>query len=177
MMFGYVAEYKLRKTWFQDPRFKSVRKYDDHDRTRKGDLSIIYRDAEIRVEAKALQTHTVKRDGAGWKGAFQCDASDRRTIALPDGQEVTTTCLKVGDFDLLAVCLFAFGGTWRFAFAKNKDLPRSDFKKYPPGVRNQLIKTMIPVTWPLQPPFRDEPFELLDEIVLEMPRGGAGHRS
>jgi hypothetical protein len=39
-MLGYVAEYKLRKMYFSDPCFKNVHKSDDHDRKKKGDLTV-----------------------------------------------------------------------------------------------------------------------------------------
>jgi hypothetical protein len=45
-----------------------------------------------------------------------------------------TTNLVVGGFDLLAINLFEFGAEWRFAFAKNRDLPRSTFRKYTKGL-------------------------------------------
>lgn len=68
---------------------------------------------------------------------------------------------------MLAVNCYAFGGEWRFAFAKNKDLPTSNFKKYTEEQRKQLIASLVPVTWPPQPPFTDDPFTLLDELVEE----------
>ena len=42
-LFGFVAEYKLTKLYFSDPRIQSLRRYDDHDRTRPGDFGFIYR--------------------------------------------------------------------------------------------------------------------------------------
>ncbi len=39
-MLGYVAEYRLRKTWLSDPRITDLVKYDNHDRTRKGDITL-----------------------------------------------------------------------------------------------------------------------------------------
>jgi len=73
----------------------------------------------------------------------------------------------VGEFDLLAVNLFDFGEQWRFAFAKNADLPRSPSKKYTPEQRAYVLQTTPKISWPLKPPFRDEPFSLLDEMLLE----------
>ncbi len=61
---------------------------------------------------------------------FQCDASDKRLVKLPSGQEIETTCLVVGGFDLLAVNIFQFANQWKFAFAKNADLPRTTSRKY-----------------------------------------------
>jgi len=166
-MFGYVGEYKLRKTWFSDERINNLVKYDNHDRTRKGDLSFIYKGAPVTVEVKSLQTHSIRKVGSEYTGKFQCDASDRRRVTLPNRQKIETTCLVVDEFDLLAVNLFEFEQEWRFAFAKNTDLPRSRFPKYTPQQRKYLLATLMEATWPLKPPFEPEPFRLLDAIALE----------
>lgn len=169
-IFGYVSEYKRRKTWFADTRIIGLHKSDNHGRARKGDLTFTYRGVEITVEVKSLQTHSIRRRDDGCHGKFQCDASDRRRISLPSGETIETTCLAVGEFDLLAVNLFEFSGGWQFAFARNKDLPRSRFPKHTPEQRQHLLATLIDVTWPLQPPFEPEPFRLLDEIAAEKSR-------
>jgi hypothetical protein len=103
--------------------------------------------------------------GVHLTGRFQCDASDRRPVTLPDGSAVETVCLLAGEFDLLAINLFEFGQQWKFAFIKNSDLPRSGYKKYTDYQRQYLLQTTPKITWPLQPPYRDEPFALLNEIV------------
>jgi len=170
LLFGYVAEYKLRKTWFSDERISDSWKYDDHDRSRPSDLAVVYKGTEINIEVKSLQTATVKRDGDTWSGRFQCDASDRRSVRLPNGDELQTTCLLVGQFDLLAVNLFAFKDEWLFAFARNKDLPRSRYRGYTPEQREYLLATLVSASWPVQPPFEPEPFGLLEDIVREKSR-------
>ena len=55
-MMGYVSEYKLRQFVSTFEGVSNLKKYDDHDRTKKGDLSLMYRGKEIRIEAKSLQT-------------------------------------------------------------------------------------------------------------------------
>lgn len=105
-----------------------------------------------------------------YRGACQCDASDRREVTLPNGIMIQTTNLIVGEFDILAAGLFAFRGKWDFTFALNRDLPRSTHEKYPPKVRKHLLATLIPVTWPLRPPFVSDPFTLLDRLVAERQR-------
>jgi hypothetical protein len=165
-LFGFVAEYKLSKMFFTDRRIQSLRRYDDHDRTRPGDFGFIYRGMPINVSVKSLQTASVKVAAANtYSGSCQCDASDKREITLPNGDTLATTNLVVGGFDLLAVNIFHFGTEWRFAFARNSELPRSRAKKYTDVERSYLLATSIPLTWPLSAPFRDEPFTLLDEIV------------
>ena len=165
MVLGYLAELKLERLWLSDPRFSEVFKYDDHDRGHRGDRVAVYRGKEFIIESKSLQTATVQRTPEGWAGRAQVDASDRRQVSLPDGSTVTTTCLLRGEFDVLAVNLFAFGDEWRFAFAKNLDLPGSRYSRYTEYQRQHLLATMVEVSWPPQPPFRADLFELLDEMT------------
>jgi len=166
-MFGYVAEMKLRKMWFSGERITHAVKYDDHDRKKKGDLVVTYRDYSFIIESKSLQTNSIKTEELRFTGVAQCDASDRRVIELPDGSSVNTTCLLVGEFDLLAVNLFAFENEWRFVFAKNSDLPRSRFRKYTEIQREHLLASLVPVSWPSEPPMHNEPYKLFDEIIEE----------
>lgn len=167
MVFGYIGEYKLRKMLSSDSRVTNVLKPDNHYRGKKGDLIITYKDVEIAVEVKSLQTITIKKIDSNYIGKFQCDASDRRKVILPNGQSIETTCLLVGEFDLLAVNLFGFQQGWKFAFAKNEDLPRSKYHGYTSEQRQYLFATLMEVTWPLQSPFKSEPFQLLDEIIRD----------
>jgi hypothetical protein len=176
VLLGYIAEMKLRKIWFSTERITHAIKYDDHDRKKKGDLVITYNGRDFIVESKSLQTNSIVRKetptGIKYLGKAQCDASDRRIITLPDGSQVNTTCLLVGEFDLLAVNIFAFESTWRFIFAKNSDLPRSNYKKYTPEQRKHLLASLVSVAWLPEPPFYAEPFRLLDEIADERERKG-----
>ena len=164
ILVGYIAERKLCEMWFRD---MEIQRYDNHDRTRKGDRWLTYRGREISIEVKSLQTTHTRQVQGGWAGRFQVDASDRRPVTLPNGDVIETTCLVVGEFDLLAINLFDFGQEWRFAFVKNTDLPRSPSPRYTPEQRQCLLQTTPKITWPLQPPYRDEPFGLLDELALE----------
>lgn len=168
-MMGYVSESVLKKTHFTDERLKNVRKDDDHDRSKKGDLTFEYRGHEFKVEAKSLQTNSVKNENGLLFGKFQCDASDCRDILLPNNNTVNTTCLLVGEFDIVAVNLFAFNNEWKFAFAKNEDLPTVSrrSKKIGEDDKQYLLSTLIPITYPLQAPFVEDPFILLDELVEE----------
>ncbi len=167
LLLGYVAEYKLRKIWFSDDRIERAIKYDDHDRSRPSDLEVHYNGVPITIEVKSLQTASVQETDEGYQGKFQCDASDRRTVELPNGESMQTTCLVVGQFDLLAVNLFAFREQWDFAFIRNRDLPRSRYRRYTPEQRQYLLATLVGVTLPVQSPFESEPFRLIDEIARE----------
>ena len=177
---GYAAEMKCRRLWFDnDPRVTNVTKYDDHDRTKKGDIAFDYRGHTFTVEVKSLQTNSIKTDKHGVrKGNFQCDASDKRPVFFPDGSSVETTCLLVGEFDLLAVNLHAFYNKWVFAFAKNSELPRVSGKRgasktYKPQQIDALLATLMPMADPPITPYQMEPWSLLDELVAERERGAA----
>jgi hypothetical protein len=168
MMLGYVAEKKFHDLFLDHPEITEKGKDDDHDRSKKGDRRIVYKGKTLIIEVKSLQTAMVKNLGGDvWEGKSQVDGSDRRIIKFPDGSELNTTLLLKGEFDLLAVNCFAFGGSWRFVFAKNKDLPTSNYKKYTEEQRKQLIASLVPVKWPPQAPFTDNPFTLLDDLVDE----------
>lgn len=165
---GYIGEYKARAFFEGHNGIEHVKKYDDHDRTSKGDISFYYKGREFKVEVKSLQTNSVKQAGKdAWNGKFQCDASDKREIHLSNGHTVTTTCLAVGEFDIVAVSLYAFGDQWRFAFAKNVDLPHPGNRSRNIDVedREYLIKTSIDISWPLQAPFTTDVYSLLDDMV------------
>jgi hypothetical protein len=171
MLLGYVAEAKLRNILLADGRIVDVRKSDDHDRRKKGDLVVTYRDHQFKIESKSLQTNSIQRLSEGhYAGAVQCDASDRRMVRLPNGRGVETTCLLVGEFDILAANLFAFENKWEFSFALNRDLPRSSASKYTKYQRSNLLATLVPVTWPPEPPFTSDPFVLLDRLLQDRQR-------
>jgi transcriptional regulator with XRE-family HTH domain len=168
---GYLAESKLRELISKDTRISGLKKFDDHDRKNKHDLVIVYKNREYSIEVKSLQTSTVKvKEAENYEARFQCDASDKRKITLDDGQEVTTTCLRFGDFDIVAVNLFAFRGKWEFGFALNKDLPASAYAKYPEALRKNLIKSIIPITLPFNEPFVADISILLDRLHKERER-------
>lgn len=168
MVLGYVAETKFHDSFLDHPEITEVGKDDDHDRKKKGDRRIVYKGHTLTVEIKSLQTAMcVENSDGSWSGKSQVDGSDRRIVKFPDGSELNTTLLLRGEFDLLAVNCFAFGETWKFAFAKNSDLPTSTYRKYSPAQREQLIASLVPVSWPPQHPFTDDPFELLDELIDE----------
>lgn len=165
MILGYLAELKLEKLWLAGDDVSNVTKHDDHNRKKKGDRVVHYRGHEFIFESKSLQTAMNRRTEQGWTGKAQVDASDRRTVTLPDGNTISTTCLLKGEFDILAVNVFAFHDKWRFVFAKNTDLPSSRYKRYTDYQRRHLLATLVEVHWPPKPPFRMEPFTLMNEII------------
>ncbi len=167
MLFGYVAELKLREIISAFPGVRSLKKFDDHDRKKKGDLHIIYHQRVFSVESKSLQTRQIKFDVENqvWFGKAQVDASDSRIVILPSGKTLRTTLLLRGEFDILAVNCYEFSKQWQFQFARNRDLPCSSYKKYTLEEQCALISSLISVTWPPQPPFHSDLKSLLDEML------------
>lgn len=164
-MFGFVAEYKLKKEWLLRPGITNLVRPRSHDRKQKCDFLFDYQGMPVRVEVKCLDTPKVRCKDGIYTGTFQCNASDTTTVVLADGEKIVTNCLAVGGFDVLAVCLFAFGGTWRFAFAMNEELPRTTWAKYTEAQRAGLLKSAMKISWPLQAPFTDDLFAVLDRLV------------
>lgn len=172
-LIGYLAEKKLRQLLESDKRITIKGKPDDHDRKEKCDLIIQYKGKDFRFESKSLQTNNIKpstNPKYELTSTVQCDASDCRAITLPNGDTVVTTCLQYGGFDILAVNMFMFHQEWEFAFAINEDLPHSTYK----GGKKQtisddalqyLMKTSIPITYPIDTPFVSDPCMLLDELM------------
>jgi len=173
MVHGYLAEEKVKNMYFDHPDVTNIHSPDDHDRDKKADWIFDYEGERIYCEVKSLQSNHVERTDTegevGWKGKFQCDASDRRPVTLPNGEELETTCLVVNEFDLLAVNLFEFGKEWRFGFAKNEDLPRTPYSGYDEEVRKYLLKGTMDIQLPFEEdsPFEDEPWSLLEETISE----------
>lgn len=174
IMLGYVAEHKFQQLVEAHPHISSSKKHDDHDRSRKHDRAIIFKGMEFTIEVKSLQTNLIKKIDGRWTGRAQVDGSDRRIVKFPDGTELNTTLLLRGQFDILAVNCFAFESKWNFAFALNRDLPKSTFKKYTQAQRDGLIASLIPVTWPPEPPFVSDPFELVERLYLERSKPSRG---
>jgi hypothetical protein len=171
MVFGYVAEIKLRQLLEAHPAVSFVAKDDDHDRQRKGDVRVVYRDHEFKLESKSLQTHSIRRLPDGTLSAkTQVDGSDRRKVKFADGTTLETTLLLPGEFDVLAVNCFAFANQWFWVFAANRDLPRSTYRKYTPAQQAGLLASLVTVTQLPTGIFTDDLFALLDALI----EGGHG---
>jgi len=170
LLFGFVAEYKLRKMWLNRRVIENLTRPRSHDRTLKCDFRFDYKMQDVKLEVKCLDTPKVRFKDGTYKGTFQCNASDTTEVTLPNGETVSTNCLLVGGFDVLAVCLFAFGETWRFAFALNHELPHTTWRGYTPTQQRYLLKSAMPISWSLEPPYVRDLFTLLDRLVAERMR-------
>lgn len=167
MVLGYAAESKFRTLHLNQRTDIQSLKDDDHDRTKKGDRRLRYKGHDIVVEIKSLQTNTVEFDERSgiWRGKAQVDGSDRRTVEFSDGSTLETTLLRKGEFDILAINCFAFGDTWRFAFALNEDLAECCYRGYSSEHRSELISSLQKVTWPPREPFTDDFDAILERAV------------
>lgn len=98
-------------------------------------------------------------------------------MTFPNGKKLNTTLLLRGGFDILAVNCFSFENQWNFAFALNRDLPHSTFRGYTKAQRALLIASLIPVTWPPEPPFVDDLFPLVERLYRERHTASSGTSS
>jgi hypothetical protein len=168
MVFGYVAEIKLRELLEANSDVSFVTKDNDHNRKQKGDLRIVFKGHEFVLESKSLQTNSIKQfpDGS-WRGKTQVDGSDRRTVKFADGSSLETTLLLLGEFDVLAVNCFAFENCWFWLFARNYDLPHSSFSRYTPTQQAGLLASLVEVTKPAKGIFTTDLFGLLDSMIAD----------
>ena len=169
MLFGYVAELKLKEIILSFPEVSFTRKYDDHNRKKKGDLYVIYKEKAFNIESESLQSSSIKyiEGSQKWLGKAQVDASDRKTVYLPNGENLNTTLLLRGEFDVLVVNCYGFEDKWKFIFARNLDLPGTIYRKYSQEAKKALIASLITVTCPPEFPFYYDLRVLLDEMIDE----------
>lgn len=168
MVYGYVAEAAF-KAFLDNLGITKHFKPDDHKKT-KSDRTIDHNGRRYTVQLKSLQTNALREVEPGvFAGKVQNDASDKRKIQLPDGAFIETTCYKVGEYDVLGVSLQPFTGTWRFAFKKNKNLKRSNFRGYPAAVQQMLLATLEDIVFPLSDDWTEDLFSLLDDPELGTP--------
>ena len=163
---GYQAEYMCRREIARQLGINEFSKYDDHDRSKHGDIWFTYNGKEYSVECKCLQTAYVKYDSQNdtWTGKYQCDGSDATDIKLPNGHTVNTVSYPFGMFDIVAVGLFAFGNKWSFAFIKSGDLDKRRYtarSKIAAEDCPYFIKTMQDICLPLKAPYTSQIVELL----------------
>jgi hypothetical protein len=181
-IYGYVAEERLREMFLEDDdRVKLLRSPEDQDDDDKGDWAFQWRGEPMKIEVKSLQTHTIEEvdtsqetltEGEGepvsYRAGFHLKGtSDQRTVEH-EGEEYETTLMNVekSDVDIMAVNLYKLKDEWDFAFIKVKDLPRSR-GNYPDGLKQQLAKSLIRLTVPLEEPFTTDIYGLMDEVLEE----------
>lgn len=167
MILGYIAEEMFERHILEPmSEIEEIVKHDDHDRKKnKSDRSFAYKSRTYSVQLKSLQTNSITYDNLGERleANIQNDASDSRKITLPSGKVIITTCYKRGEYDILAVPLFPFTGTWDFAYKWNVECRSSSFKGYDEEDRNELLATTEKIYWPLDDKWSSSLIEFLDK--------------
>lgn len=175
MILGYIAEEMFEKHLPQRyPVIQSnqIQKHDDHDRElNKSDRTVTYNGRMYRIQLKSIQTNSICRNALTklLQADVQNDASDARTIMLPNGSTVITTCYACGDYDVLAVPLFPFTGDWNFAYKRNRDCRICNSKKYSEDDAKYLLATTEKITWPLSDDWHTNLLPLLDDSIGIIP--------
>lgn len=152
MIAGNIAELKFLQHLRTFKVFSDFYKPDDHNRAEnKIDLCFKYNGRRVTVQLKSIQTNSIKWDANDncLKCNVQNDGSDKRDIRLPNGNVVSTTNYKFGDYDILAVPLFPFTGKWDFVYLPNSKCTPTTSKKYSEADRRYLIRTVEHLTYPL----------------------------
>jgi hypothetical protein len=153
MILGYIAEEMFEKYLpGKYPGVSDIEKHDDHNREEnKSDRTITYCGRRYGIQLKSVQTNSISFCPVvgGLYATVQNDASDARTIKLPNGSTVVTTCYARGEYDILAVPLFPFTGKWEFAYKLNADCRECESSKYTVADRVHLLATTESITYPL----------------------------
>lgn len=163
MVYGFLAEIELAH-WLDGIGIPIETHIvdDDHAKT-KSDRTIPYNGKQYTIQVKSMQTASIKEPFPGqFTASIQCDGSDKREVELPNGNRVLTTNYVAGEFMVLATSLQPFTGRWEFAFRLNSTLDRTTYWKYAEDDRQYLLKTMVPITWPLEGPWTNDLLALLD---------------
>jgi len=180
-IYGYVAEERLREMYLEDDdRIENIRSPDDQDVGDKGDWAFRWRGEPMKIEVKSLQTHTIKEidseqqtlssddEPVRYRAGFHLKGSSDQRTEVYEGDEYQTTLMNIekSDVDIMAVNLYKIKDEWDFAFLKVEDLPRSK-GNYPEGLREQLARSQTRLTIPLQEPFTDDLYGLMDAVLEE----------
>lgn len=171
MILGYIAEEMFEKYIPLKYGFinsEDIESHDDHDRRfNKSDRTIRVKNRLYRVQLKSIQTNSIKRnlETGLLQADVQNDASDSRSITLPTGNTVITTCYAKGDYDILAVPLFPFTGEWSYAYKRNIDCRITSSNKYSIEDSNYLLSTTEIITWPLTDEWHVDLSKLLNDQI------------
>ncbi len=150
MVYGYVAEYEFTQYLTNVLGITEYTRDDDHKKT-KSDLNFVYNKKLYTVQVKCLQTTLIRPiENGRFYAVAQNDASDRRTVTLPNGDVIETTCYVAGEYDILVSTVQPFTGEWKFIFKKNKDLRRSTFRGYTEEQRKYILASQEVIIYPIE---------------------------
>lgn len=171
MILGYIAEEMFEKhipERYHMILAEHIEKHDDHNREiNKSDRTITYNKRRYGIQLKSMQTNSIGRNIASnlLQADVQNDASDARAVKLTDGTILITTCYLRGEYDILAVPLFPFTGTWEYAYKRNVDCRSSTSKKYSEFQAKHLLSSTEKITWPLSNDWHTNLIDLLDDSI------------
>lgn len=150
---GYYAEEKLQEYLDSIVEISGIYKPGDtHPTQNKWDRTFLYKGIRYSVQVKSPATGSIQTDldSGNLVATVHNDASDKRLITLPNGQDVQTCCYLKGEYDLLAVPLYLFEGLWRFGFKWNKDCRLTKSKNLTEEQRFYLLSTTEDIEYPIQ---------------------------
>jgi hypothetical protein len=133
---GKVAELLLKKDHLDplvDAGILGAVTWHDSDGEPDFELQLRGRPAPLRLECKNVRSGPLPRRGG--QAAMRIEI--QKTRNSKDGSN--TRSYRLGQFELLAACLFNQTGRWEYLFARAIDLARG-------GDSPDLLKTMQPVT-------------------------------
>lgn len=171
MILGYIAEEMFEKyvpATYGIIEAGDIEAHDDHDRRfNKSDRTIRNNGRLYRIQLKSIQTNSIKKnlENGRLQADVQNDASDSRTVVLPNGSSIITTCYARGDYDILAVPLFPFTGEWKYAYKRNIDCRSTSSPKYLEEDSKYLLATTEIIFWPLTDDWHTNLAHLLDDEI------------
>jgi hypothetical protein len=167
MILGYIAEEMFAThvpSRYPVIPADDIVHHDDHNRSEnKSDRTVRYKDRLYGIQLKSIQTNSIARNLITGiiEADVQNDASDRRDVVFEDGHVVNTTCYLKGEYDILAVPLFPFTGTWEFAYKRNEDCNLTESPRYSEYERQFLLATTERICWPLSNEWHTNLLDLL----------------
>ena len=149
---GKLAEFFLDKRLKELQEKGVIEAYNWFDKDGVPDFSIKFRGAELKMECKNVRSKELFKQPPAYKVELQ------KTRNSKDG--TNTRGYRVGEFQVLAACLFNHTKRWEYLFICTKHLKRRD-------VALEFLEIMQPV--PLKPvaPWRTDLVEVLRAAVLK----------
>jgi len=170
---GYVSEWHFEKTLDSYPLIQSHYKPDDHDKTKKGDRIVHYRDQDISIEVRAIVTKSIKKysnlfGNTVWKGEFKTCCARTRKITFSDGSEQFTCNNPRNLVDIYCVCAYPCTKKWDFMYCLNTDIPScSSCKKFTQLQKEEVLQPIMQVSWPPTGVFTTDLNVVLEKAYLQ----------
>lgn len=93
-------------------------------------------------------------------------------LQLPSGNSYTTRCIRVGEYDFIALCCHEYFGEAKWIYCMMTDVPK--FRKQPRGMNEEdrcylmenLYQSSVTINLPICPPWTENLQEILDRCVI-----------